>query len=70
MMPAFKHLSQEDKDAIAAFVLNQQKEQLKKYTGKLSALDSFRKLPYQISVATINFKASQDCRRWHHHGAH
>ena len=49
MMPAFKHLSQEDKDAIAAFVLNQQKEQLKKYTGKLSALDSFRKLPYQIS---------------------
>jgi len=49
MMPAFKHLSQEDKDAIAAFVLNQQKEQLKKYTGKLSALDSFRRLPYQIS---------------------
>ena len=49
MMPAFKHLNQEDKDAIAAFVLNQQKEQLKKYTGKLSALDSFRRLPYQIS---------------------
>jgi len=49
MMPAFKHLNQEDKDAIAAFVLNRQKEQLKQYTGKLSALDSFRKLPYQIS---------------------
>jgi len=49
MMPAFKHLSQDDKDAIATYVLNLQKEQQKKYTGKLSALDSFRKVPYQIS---------------------
>ena len=49
MMPAFSHLSQNDKDAIAAFVLNLQKEQQKKYTGKLSAIDSFRRVPYQIS---------------------
>ncbi|HEY2722484.1 MAG TPA: PQQ-binding-like beta-propeller repeat protein [Chitinophagaceae bacterium] len=49
MMPAFKHLSQEDKDAIAGYVLNLQKEQQKKYSGHLSPLDSFRKVPYQIS---------------------
>jgi quinoprotein glucose dehydrogenase len=49
MMPAFKHLTQDDKDAIAAYVLNLQKEQQKKYTGKLSAIDSFRRVPYQIS---------------------
>jgi quinoprotein glucose dehydrogenase len=49
MMPAFKHLSQEDKDAIASYVLNLQKEQEKKYTGQLSPLDSFRKVPYTIS---------------------
>src|SRR4030095_4283481 len=49
MMPAFKYLSQEDKDAVAAYVLNQQKEQQKKFTGNLSAIDSFRRVPYQIS---------------------
>ena len=49
MMPAFSHLSQADKDAIAAYVLNLQKEQQKKFTGTLSAIDSFRRIPYQIS---------------------
>src|SRR5438045_2443884 len=49
MMPAFKHLSQQDKDAIASYVLNLQKEQQQKYTGSLSAIDSFRRVPYQIS---------------------
>ena len=49
MMPAFKYLSTEDKNAIAAYVLELKNEQQKKYTGKLSALDSFRKVPYQIS---------------------
>ncbi len=49
MMPAFKYLSQEDKDAIAAYVLNLQKEQQQKYAGRLSAIDSFRRVPYQIS---------------------
>jgi quinoprotein glucose dehydrogenase len=49
MMPAFKYLSQQDKDALAVYVLNQQKEQQKKFMGKLSAIDSFRQVPYQIS---------------------
>jgi quinoprotein glucose dehydrogenase len=49
MMPAFKYLDQEDKDAIAAYVLNLQKEQRQRYTGRLSAIDSFRRVPYQIS---------------------
>lgn len=49
MMPAFKHLSQQDKDAIASFVLEQQDQQLKKYERKLTAIDSFRLLPYYIS---------------------
>jgi quinoprotein glucose dehydrogenase len=49
MMPAFAHLTQEDKDAIAAYVLNLQKEQRKKYLGRLSAIDSFRKVPFQPS---------------------
>ncbi|MEO6719291.1 MAG: PQQ-binding-like beta-propeller repeat protein [Ferruginibacter sp.] len=49
MMPGFQHLSQQDKDAIASFVLNKQTEQQQKYKPKLSALDSFRMLPYEIS---------------------
>lgn len=49
MMPAFKHLSQQDKEAIASFVLNRKTEQQKKYTSNLTAADSFRKVPYQIS---------------------
>ncbi|CAN5273489.1 hypothetical protein BH11BAC6_BH11BAC6_13920 [soil metagenome] len=49
MMPAFQHLSQQDKDAIASFVLNLQHEQLNKYTAQMSAIDSFRALPYEIS---------------------
>lgn len=49
MMPAFKHLNQQDKDAIASFVLNQSKEQNKKYNRQSSALDSIRSVPYQIS---------------------
>ena len=49
MMPAFQHLSQQDKDAIASFVLNLQNEQQKKYTPQLTAIDSFRLLPYEIS---------------------
>lgn len=49
MMPAFKHLSQQDKEAIASFVLNIENVQHKKYTSSLTAMDSFRKVPYQIS---------------------
>ena len=49
MMPGFKHLSQQDKDAIASFVLNIQNEQQKKYERKMTATDSFRIVPYQFS---------------------
>ena len=49
MMPSFQQLSQQDKDAIASFVLNLQNEQLKEYKPKLTAIDSFRITPYQIS---------------------
>jgi len=49
MMPAFQHLNQQDKDAIASYVLNLQNEQLKQYKPQLTAIDSFRILPYQIS---------------------
>ncbi|MEO8710838.1 MAG: pyrroloquinoline quinone-dependent dehydrogenase [Parafilimonas sp.] len=49
MMPSFQHLPQEDKEAIASYVLNLKNEFSKKYTAQLSAIDSFRILPYQIS---------------------
>lgn len=49
MMPGFKHLSQPDKDAIASYVLNIQNKQQQKYQSQLSAIDSFRMLPYEIS---------------------
>ena len=49
MMPAFQHLNQQDKDAIASFVLNLQNEQQKKYKPQLTAMDSFRMVPYEIS---------------------
>lgn len=49
MMPAFTHLSQQDKDAIASFVLNLRNEQKKKYAPTLTALDSLRLSPYTIS---------------------
>jgi quinoprotein glucose dehydrogenase len=49
MMPAFKHLSQQDKDAIASFVLEQQDVQAKRYEKKMTAIDTFRMLPYYIS---------------------
>jgi quinoprotein glucose dehydrogenase len=49
MMPSFQHLPEEDKEAIASFVLNLKDEMGKKYVAKLSAIDSFRLVPYQIS---------------------
>ena len=49
MMPAFKHLSQQDKDAIASFILQQQDVQAKRYEKKMTAIDTFRMLPYYIS---------------------
>ncbi len=49
MMPSFQHLPEEDKEAIASYILNLKNEQSRKYVSKLSAIDSFRLIPYQIS---------------------
>ncbi len=49
MMPAFQYLPEMDKEAIASFVLNLKNEQNQKYESKLTAVDSFRALPYEIS---------------------
>ena len=47
-MPAFKHLSDEDKSAISAFVLNDTKASEKKYLSK-TELDTFQNLPYNVT---------------------
>ncbi len=49
MMPAFQHLKQEQKSAIAAYVLNLKNEQLKKYEEELTPQEKFRVIPYNIS---------------------
>lgn len=49
MMPAFLYLPESDKEAIASYVLNLQKEKSRKYESKKTAIDSFRALPYEIS---------------------
>lgn len=49
MMPAFQYLRIEEKNAIAAFLLDLKKDQYKKYERKLSPEEEFRKLPYNIS---------------------
>jgi len=49
MMPAFHHLPQQEKEAIASYVLNLGKEQKKPYVQHLSAKEEFRNLPYSIS---------------------
>lgn len=49
MMPAFLYLPEADKEAIASYVLNLTNEKSRKYESNLSAIDSFRQLPYEIS---------------------
>ena len=49
MMPGFQHLSTEEKNAIAVFLLDKKEELEKKYERKLSPDEEFRKLPYNIS---------------------
>jgi quinoprotein glucose dehydrogenase len=49
MMPAFEHLKQQEKEAIASFVLELKDKQPGPYAEVLSAQDSFRLLPYNIS---------------------
>ncbi len=45
MMPAFKHLTSEERGAIAAYVLNDSKKQRQKFSQPV-ILDSFLNLPY------------------------
>ena len=47
MMPSFKQLSQQEKEAIISFVTNDKKEGSKKFARSNIPLDSFLNLPYQ-----------------------
>lgn len=49
MMPGFQHLSTEEKNAIAAFLLDKKEDLEKKYQRTISPDEQFRKLPYNIS---------------------
>lgn len=49
MMPAFQHLPQEEKEAIASFVLKLPAADKKPFVEKISAKQEFRNLPYTIS---------------------
>ena len=49
MMPAFTFLKPQDKDAIAAYVLDIRRDQKKPYHRELSDLEKFRQVPYTIS---------------------
>ena len=48
MMPAFKQLAEEEKNAIASFVLDLKAEQRKVFIAPPEAIDTFRNLPYTI----------------------
>ena len=49
MMPGFKHLGDEEKKAIAAFILNIKSLQTKKFVAPPVPPDTFRNLPYNIT---------------------
>jgi quinoprotein glucose dehydrogenase len=49
MMPGFRHLSQQDKEAIASYVLDDEKLKKRSYIMKPNATDSLRSIPYSIS---------------------
>jgi quinoprotein glucose dehydrogenase len=49
MMPAFKNLSEEEREALAAFILNLSDQHKKPFTFSVAAVDSFRNLPYTIT---------------------
>ncbi|MDB5229918.1 MAG: pyrroloquinoline quinone-dependent dehydrogenase [Chitinophagaceae bacterium] len=58
MMPSFKHLSEQEKDAIESYVLSNKNKQEQKYTATPGPLDSFRQVPYRISGYTKFLSAS------------
>jgi quinoprotein glucose dehydrogenase len=49
MMPSFAFLKQQDKEAIASFILNLKSDQRKPYHAELSEREKFRQIPYTIS---------------------
>jgi quinoprotein glucose dehydrogenase len=49
MMPAFSKLSQEEKQAVASFVLETRSVQNKKFVAPPASVDTFRNLPYTIT---------------------
>ena len=49
MMPAFKQLSEEERKAIAAYLLDIKKDQQKKYLPPSMAVDSFLTMPYSTT---------------------
>ncbi|MEX6687735.1 PQQ-binding-like beta-propeller repeat protein [Danxiaibacter flavus] len=49
MMPAFQYLKQEEKEAIASFVLDIKSNQQKKFVSVPTAAEVFRNVPYTIS---------------------
>lgn len=49
MMPAFGHLKQEEKEAIASVVLNLKNEYQRKFEIQQTAADIFRELPYRFT---------------------
>ncbi|HTQ27574.1 MAG TPA: c-type cytochrome, partial [Puia sp.] len=49
MMPAFKQLRDEERNAIASFILNIKSQQRKKFVVPPTPVDSFRQLPYDIT---------------------
>ena len=49
MMPAFASLTADDKEAIAAYVLNIETDQKKNYHRVFSDLEKFRQVPYTIT---------------------
>ena len=52
MMPAFKQLSDDDKSAIASFILNQKANQSKKYVAVPKKVDSINIMPYKMKGYT------------------
>jgi quinoprotein glucose dehydrogenase len=49
MMPAFKQLTDEEKSAIASFILNIKSSQQKSFVATPKPVDTFRDLPYTIT---------------------
>lgn len=49
MMPAMTSLSKDEVGALASFILDQKRDQVKKFISKPVAIDSFRNLPFTIT---------------------